>query len=202
MVYYQYMQNSLDSFLAFVSFTHQFQQIKRTIYATGEDRNENDAEHSFQLALVGWYLVETEKFSLDINKVIKYALVHDLVEIYAGDTYFYATVEAKSSKEQKENDALQKIQKTFPEFPDISRLIAVYQEKSDPEARFIYALDKIMPVINIYLDQGRSWQRDKVSYKMVRTKDEKIAVSKEGSKIWEKIVELLEVQLDYFGIRE
>lgn len=188
----------MDQLLQFVRFTHQFQQIKRTIYATGEDRNENDSEHSFQLALVGWYLVETQEFPLDVGKVIKYALVHDLVEVYAGDTFYYAKKEEKSLKQNREGEALQKIKDNFAEFPEIYSLISSYQIKKDPESRFIYALDKIMPVINIYLDKGKSWQRDKISYAMVRTKDEKIALSIEGKKIWEAVTTMVEQHPELF----
>ncbi len=62
----------------------------------------------------------------------------------------------------------------------------------DEEARFIYALDKIIPAINVYLDSGRSWQRDNVFYEMLRTKDEKVAISKEAAAIWEAFIEILD----------
>ena len=89
----------IQDLIEFTKFTHSFQQIKRVIYANGEDRNENDAEHSYQLAMACWLVVETKKLKLDLNKIVKYALVHDLVEIYAGDTYFYST--DKNMQEKK-----------------------------------------------------------------------------------------------------
>jgi putative hydrolase of HD superfamily len=80
---------TIKNILNFVDFTIKFNQLKRTIFATGEDRLENDSEHSFQLAMVSWYIISTKRLKYNIDKVIQYALVHDLVEIYAGDTFLF-----------------------------------------------------------------------------------------------------------------
>ncbi len=183
----------LAKLLSFTQFTHKFQQVIRTIYVTGGDRNENDAEHSFQLALVAWYIAGAEKGSiLDTDKLIKYAIAHDLVETYAGDTYFHSTDTAlKESKGQREKDALKRIKAEFPEFPELHKMITAYESRQDRESKFIYALDKMLPVLNIYLDEGRSWKRDKVSLSMIRTKDEKIAVSPEITKLWQELVKIV-----------
>jgi len=189
------IQNLLD----FTAFLHLFQKVERTIYATGTDRNENDAEHSYQLAMIAWYVNHTNRFGLNDEKLIKYALAHDLVETYAGDTYFHtADTSLKESKTQRERDALLKIKDEFKGFVELAAYIELYEERTDPESRFIYALDKILPVINIYLDKGRSWQRDKVTYEMVRTKDEKVAISSEAQTIWQELTELLDQHLDLF----
>ena len=196
------MNNSLDTdkLLEFVSFTHEFQRIKRNIFATGEDRNENDAEHSFQLALFAWYCIETQHFNLDSKKVICYALVHDLVEVYAGDTAFHSTDKSlKDSKAQRESDAFEKINAQFLVFPKLSGMIKAYESKLDNESKFVYALDKIIPVINIYLDKGRSWKRDKISYEMVRSKDPKIAISPEAELIWRNLIPILEASRQFFA---
>ncbi|MEI6887489.1 MAG: HD domain-containing protein, partial [bacterium] len=154
----------LTKLLSFTKFTHSFQKIERRIFATGLNRNENDLEHSGQLALVAWYFIDSSKLKLNTEKVIKYALAHDLVETYAGDTYFYSKdKKIQESKVQREKNALVRIKKEFPDFKEIEKIITKYEEKSDPESRFVYALDKIIPVLNIYLDEGRSWKRDNVS---------------------------------------
>ncbi|MCL5784167.1 MAG: HD domain-containing protein [Patescibacteria group bacterium] len=192
--------NRLLGILDFVQFTHKVQQVRRTIYVTGEDRDENDAEHSFQLAMLAWYIATSTDLKLDENKIIKYALAHDLVEVYAGDTYFYTTDKSlKDSKKKREKDAAKQIKKEFPEFGQMHQIINDYESLSDPEAKFIYALDKILPAINVFLDQGRSWQRDKVTYEMLRTKDIKVAVSQETLTIWEEFIVLLEKNKDLFG---
>lgn len=149
--------------------------------------------------MISWYVNRANEFGLNDEKLIKYALAHDLVETYAGDTYFHTTnTELKESKAQRERNALHKIKNEFKGFAELSTYIAQYEERADPESRFIYALDKILPVINIYLDEGRSWQRDKVTYEMVRTKDEKVAISAEAQSIWQELITLLNQNLDFF----
>ncbi len=182
-----------EQLLNFISFTNKFQHIKRILFVTDEDRDENDAEHSFQLAFVAWYLIAAQKLKkYDINKVIKYAIVHDLVETYAGDTYFEADQKSKDTKHLRESKALQKITQDFAEFPEMIELINKYEERKDNESKFVYTLDKMLPVLNIYLDKGRSWKRDKVSFEMIRNKDKKIKENKDVMKTWMKFMELVE----------
>ncbi len=153
-----------DSLLKFITLTHEFQRTKRSIYATGEDRLEHDAEHSYQLGMVAWYLVSSQKLTLNIDRVIKYALVHDLVEVYAGDTpNFGKGVELKADKSKREEEALEKLQKDFPQATDMFELITRYEKRDDAESRFVYALDKFLSSANIYLDEGRSWFKNNVT---------------------------------------
>ena len=187
------MKSSIEKLLSFTKFTHSFQKIERRIFATGLKRNENDLEHSGQLALVAWYFIDSSKIKLNTGKVIKYALAHDLVETYAGDTYFYSKdKKLQESKKQREKDALERIKKEFPDFKEIEKIITKFEKKSDAEARFVYALDKIIPVLNIYLDEGRSWKRDSVSVEMIRTKDAIIKLSPELVPAWNEFTKLLE----------
>jgi putative hydrolase of HD superfamily len=109
---------------AYVRFLDEFRKIKRVIYNTGEDRRENDTEHSYQLTMIAWYIVDAYKLDLDKDLVLQYCLVHDLVEVYAGDTYIYSQdKEYSESKTKRELDALLQIQKEFPEFPDMLGLM-------------------------------------------------------------------------------
>lgn len=189
----------LPELLKFVEFTHRFQKIERTILATGLKRNENDAEHSFQMAIVCWFLIQTLRLKLSTNKVIAYCLTHDLVEIFAGDTYFYTSnTKLKNTKQAREEKAMKKIAKLFPKFVGMNKTIAEYEAKKNPEAKFVYAVDKVLPVINIYLDQGKSWKRDRVTYEMIRTKDEKVKVSKPVEKIWKDLVKKLDKNKKFF----
>ena len=178
--------------LKFIQFTHKFQQIKRLVYVNNENRNENDMEHSYQLALLSWYLISTQKLSYNIDLVIKYSLIHDIVETYAGDTYFESSQNLKDTKEERETKALNQIVNEFPEFSDLTDLIKMYESKTDDEARFVYALDKMIPVLNIYLDKGRSWKRDNVTFEMIRNKDRKIVLNEDVMKIWIEFMKLVE----------
>jgi len=159
-----------------VALTHSFQQIRRRIYATGENRFENDAEHSFQLAFIAWYLIEKEGLALSKEKSLMYALCHDIVEVYAGDVFFHRTAEEEQKKVNLEREAAEKLSEIYPDFPALTDTLRAYEEKSDSESKFIYALDKLLPIFNIMLDQGRSWQlHDLTLEKLYEGKHAKIA---------------------------
>ncbi|OHA84262.1 MAG: hypothetical protein A2937_03355 [Candidatus Yonathbacteria bacterium RIFCSPLOWO2_01_FULL_47_33b] len=166
----------LEELLSLVALTHSFQQIRRRIYATGENRFENDAEHSFQLAFIAWYLIEKEGLALSKEKALTYALCHDIVEVYAGDAFFHRTAEEEQKKVNLEREAAEKLSEIYPDFPALTDTLRAYEEKTDPESKFIYALDKLLPIFNIMLDQGRSWQLNDVSLeKLYEGKHAKIA---------------------------
>jgi 5'-deoxynucleotidase YfbR-like HD superfamily hydrolase len=112
------------------------------------DRFENDAEHSFLLATLGCAIAQQMSPHLDLGKVSQYALVHDLVEAYAGDTTVWASAEEHAGKAEREEEALKRIEKRFGKrFPWIGRTIKKYELFDDPESCFVYALDKIIPYI-------------------------------------------------------
>jgi len=157
----------LDALFSMVALTHRFQQTKRVIYATGEDRFENDAEHSFQLALIAWYLIEKQKLPLDKEKVFMYALCHDLPEAYTGDKSFYRTKEEDANKKELEKEATKKLIRDHADFPSLGATIISYEEMHDEESKFVYTLDKILPILNIRLDEGRSWEHLKISFEML-----------------------------------
>ncbi len=191
----------LSSSLEFLSVLHRFQKVTRQIRVSGDDRYENDLEHVGQLALFAWYLCSSGTLGFDLSRVLQYALVHDLVEVYAGDTYFYVDEAAKADKESREHDALLRLEKEFPEFPEMGKMIRNYEKREDPESRFVYALDKILPVLNIYLDNGRTWKEQGITLVMLRTKDKKVAVAPELEKYWEEVCALLE-RGNYFSKRK
>jgi putative hydrolase of HD superfamily len=157
---------SLKDIFEFTEMLHQFQQVRRRIWVRGEDRRENDWEHSFHTAITAWYVCNSrEDIDLDENRVIKCALAHDLVEVHAGDTPFQ---EADEQKEKREKEAAKQLQKEFPEFQDLHKSIEAYKNQSTPEAQFVYALDKIIPFFNVYLNDGRSFKTDDVDLAELR----------------------------------
>lgn len=185
---------SIDNILEFSSFLDAFRKVERAILVNDTDRSESDTDHSYMLAMLGWYICATEKLPLDVNKVLKYSLVHDLVEVYAGDTHFYkASPEDFASKEDREKAAMERIARKFPHFTDLPVLIEKYEKKEDAESRFVYALDKVQPAIMIYLDRGRTWRKDSVTYDMLREKkDGKVILDLVVNKYWAELTELLE----------
>lgn len=146
---------SLQHILQFMQFLIKFQHIERIAYVQGFDRGENDAEHSYQLAMLARFIVVDNKLDLDIHKVLIYALVHDLVEVHAGDTFAFTKDEAlRASKKQREAAALEEIRKEFPQFSSLTDYIHAFEEAQDAESKFIYALDKLIPDFNTLLGGG------------------------------------------------
>ncbi len=156
------MTQKLNDLVSFVEFTHLFRAVERRIFIQGKEEFENDAEHSYQLALVAWYIITQEKLPLKLEKVFAYALAHDLVEAYAGDMRFDAPTDVKKAAE---HEALKRIKLTFPRFKMLHDTIRRYEAKLDPESQFVFALDKLLPDINTFLDNGRLWQVGGVSFK-------------------------------------
>lgn len=181
---------SLEDIFTFTEMLHEFQQIRRQVLVNGEDRQENDWEHSFQTAMLAWYIINASDGDLDLDtgKVLKFALAHDLVEVYAGDTPFQ---EAGEDKEKREAKAAQRLQNEFPEFAALHSVIEAYEKNEQDEAQFVYALDKIIPLINIYMDGGRSWRKDGVTLEILQKhKKDKFNNSPQIEAYYEQLIEL------------
>ena len=193
---------SFDSVLNFTDLLHKFRAIERVLLMNNNDRNENDVEHSFSVALLGWYINDTQHLGLNVEKILKYALIHDLVEVHAGDTFFYQKdSKAIADKKHREEKAAKQLQKEFPEFPELHNLIAAYEKREDKESKFIYALDKVEPILSIYLDGGRTWRRDKVTLDMIKTtKKSKVEVDPTINALFDETVSrLTQKEEELFG---
>ena len=186
----------LEKILGFVRVPNQFQRVERMVRANSENRWENDVEHSYNLAMLAWYIVNQHNLPLNRERVITYALVHDFVEVYAGDTYIYTTNEwEKESKSVREKVAAVRLQKEFAEFTDLHGLIEKYEKREDAEARFVYALDKIHPILNIYTDGGRTWREKGITIEMLaENKRKKVAASSEIAACFDEIIALLRLE--------
>ncbi len=170
-----------------------FNEVDRKLHRkhAGKMRPENDTEHSYNLAMTAWFLAP--HFS-ELNKdlLIKYALVHDLVEVHAGDTYIYGTNEELSTKADREKVAAAKLLADWADFSEIHELIEKYENKTDPEARFMYALDKIMPIMQIYIHKGYTWQKEGITAEQLHAnKYDKVKLSPEVTPYYEQLYELL-----------
>lgn len=180
--------------LAFSEMLQTFQKVDRVVRVPGlPDRWENDTEHSYNLAMLAWYIVETDKLPLDANLVLKYAMIHDLVEVYAGDTYIYSTDAAHlASKHEREADAARQLTENFPEFQSMHGLIETYEKREDAESKFVYALDKLQPVIHIYLGEGVTWKEMGITLAMaLENKIPKMKISPEVAECFDEFVVLL-----------
>jgi 5'-deoxynucleotidase YfbR-like HD superfamily hydrolase len=188
----------IQEVLSFCELLLQFGEIDRRLLLPSGTRDENDAEHSYMLAMTAWYIITKSKLPLDCGLAIKYALAHDLIETYAGDTFIYDS-SGTADKAQREHLAAEILQRNYPDFGELHQLIQNYEKRSDDEARFIYALDKVVPVLIIYLGGGKSWRRDNISLDMIREhKRGKVTESSTIAELWKQLEKLLEKQPDLF----
>ncbi|MCI0597575.1 HD domain-containing protein [Candidatus Parcubacteria bacterium] len=154
--------------IRFMEMLHALQGIQRAYHVPGEDRKENDIEHSYLLAMTVWYAIDTFRLSLDKDRAIRYALAHDVPEVHAGDTFVFSTdAEILNGKKDREAEARKRLAKDFPSVPSMHEAMENYEHQTDPEAVFVRALDKIMPLITIYVQDGRSWKLGNVSYSQI-----------------------------------
>lgn len=184
---------NISDLLQFVELLNKFSQIRRIICVKDEDRLENDLEHCYRMTMLSWYILELENLDLNRDLVIKYALVHDLVEVYAGDTYIYSTdKELVESKKEREDKAAEQLKEEFPDLTEIHELIKAYEKREDEESKFVYALDKVEPILNIYSDNGRAWQEHDITIDMlIENKSNKVKEFPLVEKYFKEIISIL-----------
>ena len=166
------MATTPDQLFGLIKLLTDFQKIERVINVPGLTRKENDTEHSYNLAMAAWMLITYDKLPLDIDKVLKYALVHDLVELHAGDSNALAA-DQMATKAEREAAALQQLE-SDELLQDLLPYIHGYESRTDEEAKFVYSLDKIMPGLAIILDKQSTW----IDHHLTQPEWEKIFVEK------------------------
>lgn len=136
--------------------------FRRNLIIDGS-RRENDAEHSWNLAMLAMLFEEYSTEKVNIEKVLKIALVHDLIEVYAGDTFAY-DVKGNEDKLQREIESANKLFGILdPEQgAEIRALWDEFEAKETPESKYANAIDRIQPLINNYLTNGHTWKEGDV----------------------------------------
>lgn len=180
------MITNLENKLKFIELIDEMKNIERTISLKWW-RKENDAEHSYHLAMMCFIFLEDFPL-LDQEKVIKLALLHDIVEIFAWDTYVYDD-KMLSTKKQREIDSLNKLEEILwqEEFKKFKKIIEEYEEKTSNEAKFVSQLDKLQPIIQIHM----TWWKDFIQYKTDTNRLIKDKYSKINSDFWfDKILDI------------
>ncbi len=134
-----------------------FGRVERVCYHPDGKTPETDAEHTVMLGVMACAFAKEYEPQLDLGKVAQFALVHDLVEVYAGDTMTFKPLTAEEKKEKvlREKEALVRIKGEFDStFPWISETIERYETLEEPEARFVKFLDKILPKLTHISNKG------------------------------------------------
>lgn len=173
------MEERLRRQLDFALTIDKEKNIFRQTHLSGHGRNENDAEHAWHMAVMAYLLREYANEKVDIAKVMLMCLIHDIVEIEAGDTYAYDTENLKTQK-AREDAAKEKLYSILPE--DQKReFIALFDEfeaYATPEAKFAHTMDNLQPLLLNNSNGGGDWKEHQVSAAQVYGRQ---ARSREGS---------------------
>lgn len=160
---------NLQKQLSFIVEVDKIKNIMRRTLLIDGSRRENDAEHSWHLAIMAMLLTEyAEDKNFTLDKVIKMVIVHDLVEIYAGDTFAF-DIQGNLEKEEKEKKAADKLFGQLPEdqAKQFRKLWEEFDETKTPDARYAAALDRLQPFIHNLCTEGHTWVQAKVNKEQV-----------------------------------
>lgn len=169
--------------IAFILEADKEKNILRQTHITDFQRRENDAEHAWHMAMMIYLLKEYSNEDFDVAKAMMMALIHDIVEIDAGDTYAYDTEGLATQKEREEKAA----NRIFGLLPDdqqheLKALFEEFEEAKTPEARFARAMDNFQPLILNDSNDGRDWREHEVSKTQVTNRQKTTALG--STSIW------------------
>lgn len=184
------MEKRLIDQIKFIVEVDKAKEIMRRTYVTSSERFENDAEHSWHLALMAPLLKEYIKEDVNIERVINMVIIHDLVEIDAGDTFCYDK-EGNLTKREREVKAADRIFNILPK--DQAKIIYdlwnEFEEMKTIESKYAACLDRIQPILNNIATGGRAWKENNTTKSMVLGR---MSVIKETSEeLWELILAII-----------
>ncbi len=155
--------------------------IGRQTYLSGAVRKENDAEHAWHMAVMAILLSEYANEKIDLLKTIKMILMHDVVEIDAGDTYAYDEV-GKQTQAEREEKAANRLYGMLPkeQAEEYYSLWREFEERSTPEAKFARTMDNLQPLMLNNATDGKAWEERGIDVSQVLRRNER---SSEGSEV-------------------
>ncbi|HCG7093299.1 HD domain-containing protein [Vibrio parahaemolyticus] len=165
--------------------------LRRTRVKSAEGRLENSGEHSWHVALMAVLMVEHANAPVDICRVMKMLLIHDVVEIDAGDTFVYDTA---ASKEQAEKE-IKAAERLFGMLPtdqgqELLALWLEFEAAQSDDAKYAKALDRLIPMLLNYHNNGQSWKENSVTREQALTINKRIEFG--SVTLWDKAKELIE----------
>ena len=191
----------LEKQIQFIVEVDKVKNIFRQTYLSDGERKENDAEHSWHLALSAILLKEYVSEEVDLLKVITMVLIHDLVEIDAGDTYAYDSAGAKDKREREEKAA----DRIFSILPTeqgqyFRELWEEFEEYETEEAKYAHLLDNFQPMLLNDAAKGKSWSEHQVKKEQIYKRNERIEETSET--IWEEMQRIVEKNIQLGNIHE
>lgn len=175
--------NDLLKQISFIKEIDKLKYIQRKTKLFNSDRHENDAEHSWHLALMALVLAEHSDRPVDILKVVKMVLIHDIVEIDAGDTFLYDTLKNHTNT-REELAAAKRIFGLLPE-KQAEEFVEIWKEFEDgitDEAKFAKSMDRFEPLLQNTSNNGGTWTEFNVDYQKVY--DKRKAIKDGSASIW------------------
>lgn len=163
------MTDKLKSQLGFLMEIDEMKKVLRRNLIKDGSRRENDAEHSWHFAVAAMVLAEYAPAKIDVGHVVKMALVHDLVEVYAGDTFAY-DADGYEDKEKREQEAADKLFSILPQGQreEIRALWEEFEEIKTDESKYANSLDRFMPLMLNFVTKGHTWKlRDDITKESV-----------------------------------
>ena len=193
---FDFLENKkLKSQLDFLVEIDKMKNIFRRTVIIDKSRRENDAEHSWHFAMLAMILEEYSSQKVDVTKAIKIALVHDLVEVYAGDTFAYDE-KAKQDKSQRELEAADKIFGMLPEEQGayIRALWDEFEAKETPESKYANVCDRLQPLMHNYLTDGHTWKEGDVHAPQVL---ERMDIIRETApELWKAVEGMVKISIE------
>ena len=176
-------QERFEKQLAFIREIDKEKMIKRQSYITDCETRENDADHAWHMAIMTVLLSEYSNEDIDVLKTMTMLLIHDLVEVYAGDTYAYDE-EGKKTQAEREALAAEKIYSLLPEDQGgyLKSLWLEFEEQKTPEAKFARTMDCFQPLILNDATNGRAWKEHGVKRSWVMSRNQNTGAGSED--IW------------------
>jgi putative hydrolase of HD superfamily len=168
------ISNELIQQFEFIKEIDKVKSIYRKSKTFSGDKYENDAEHSWHICLMALTLASNSNEPIDVFKVIKMLLIHDIVEIDVGDTFLYA--ENREEVFEKEKQAAERIFGLLPEVQskEFFDLWLEFEEKDTAEAKFAGSLDRLQPMLANFLNDGITWKENGVKHEQVYQKNKVI----------------------------
>lgn len=191
----------LEKQIRFIVEADKVKNIFRQTYLADGERKENDAEHSWHLAMMAVLLQEHMKEKADLVKVMTMVLIHDLVEIDAGDTYAYDEKGAQTKRE-REVKAADRIFGLLPEDQGtyFRELWEEFEAYETPEAKFAHLLDNFQPLLLNDASGGKSWKEHGVHRAQPMKRNERIPETSET--VWEKMLEIFDKHVECGNLLE
>lgn len=188
-------EERLEKQLSFILEIDKVKQIFRQTYLADGERKENDAEHSWHIALMAILLKEYANEEVDILHVVTMLLIHDLVEIDAGDTYAY-DLDGEKTKRERETKAADRLFGILPKDQGLyfRELWEEFEAWESAEAKFAHVLDNCQPLFLNHASAGKSWREHEVRKSQIYKRNEK--TGKGSAMIWEKMQQLVEQNIE------